>query len=158
MGLSEEDCKRIEEEELRRALRERYERELRVSADVRADTRSQVDVRGVSAHFVQADTSHQVEVRGVTTEIYRDAKRGAGKARGAVAKFVLYLFTAPLLLRSLLMMLAIPATGIVALVYSLKAVEAVAANDGFAWLHVLLALLASVGCISLIRIWLRDGN
>jgi len=80
MGLSEDDRKRIEEEEFRRALREKYDRELRVSADVRADTRSQVDVRGVSAHFVQADTSHQVEVRGVSTEIYRDAKRGAEKA------------------------------------------------------------------------------
>jgi hypothetical protein len=80
MGLSEEDRKRIEEEELRRALREKYERELRISADVRADTRSQVDVRGVSAHFVQADTSHQVEVRGVSTEIYRDAKQGLATA------------------------------------------------------------------------------
>ena len=84
MGLSEEDRKRIEEEEYRRALREKYEHELRGKAEVRADTTHQVDVRGVSAHFVQADTSHEVEVRGVTTEIYRDAKHGVAAGVGAV--------------------------------------------------------------------------
>jgi hypothetical protein len=84
MGLSEEDRKRIEEEEYRRALREKYERELRGKAEVRADTTHQVDVRGMSAHFVQADTSHQVEVRGVTTEIYRDAKHGVATGVSAV--------------------------------------------------------------------------
>ena len=67
MGLSEEDRKRIEEEEFRRSLREKYERELRLSVDVRADTRQQVEVRGVS------------------TEIYRDAKKGASAAGRGVA-------------------------------------------------------------------------
>ena len=67
MGLSEEDRKRIEEEEFRRSLREKYERELRLSVDVRADTRQQVEVRGVS------------------TEIYRDAKHGASAAGRGVA-------------------------------------------------------------------------
>jgi len=107
MGLSEEDRKRIEEEEYRRALREKYERELRGKAEVRADTTHQVDVRGVSAHFVQADTSHEVKVRGVTTEIYRDAKQGvrAGARLGvslvggfasAVAHFVVCVLGAAL--------------------------------------------------------------
>ena len=88
MGLSEEDRKRIEEEEYRRALREKYERELRGKAEVRADTTHQVDVRGMSAHFVQADTSHQVEVRGVSTEIYRDAKHGVATGASAVLTVV----------------------------------------------------------------------
>ena len=77
MGLSEEDRKRIEEEEFRRSLREKYERELRLSVDVRADTRQQVEVRGVS------------------TEIYRDAKRGVAAGLGkmyTVMLFLLYWF------------------------------------------------------------------
>jgi hypothetical protein len=57
MGLSEEDRKRIEEEEFRSALREKFERESRVSGDVRPVT------------------NHQSEIRGLPTEIYRDIKR-----------------------------------------------------------------------------------
>ena len=73
MGLSEEDRKRIEEEEFRRSLREKYERELRLSVDVRADTRQQVEVRGVS------------------TEIYRDAKRGVAAGLGKTYTMMLFL-------------------------------------------------------------------
>jgi hypothetical protein len=106
MGLSEEDRKRIEEEEYRRALREKYEHELRGKAEVRADTTHQVDVRGMSAHFVQADTSHQVEVRGVTTEIYRDAKHGVATGASAVFAVVRALLYWVLFVASLLYFLS----------------------------------------------------
>ena len=56
MPLSEEDRRRIEEEEYRKVARERLERTVRLEADVRTVG------------------DQRLEVRGVSTEIYRDAK------------------------------------------------------------------------------------
>lgn len=62
MTLSDEDMRRIEEEEYRKLARERLERTVRLEADIRTSG------------------DQRLEVRGVSTEIYRDAK---GAARGA---------------------------------------------------------------------------
>jgi hypothetical protein len=62
MALSDEDMRRIEEEEYRKLARERLERTVRIEADIRTSG------------------DQRVEVRGVGTEMYRDAK---GAARGA---------------------------------------------------------------------------
>ena len=62
MTLSDEDMRRIEEDEYRKLVRERLERTVRIEADIRTSG------------------NQRVEVRGVGTEMYRDAK---GAARGA---------------------------------------------------------------------------
>jgi hypothetical protein len=62
MALSDEDMRRIEEEEYRKLARERLERTVRLEADIRTSG------------------DQRLEVRGVSTEIYRDAKGVAGFA------------------------------------------------------------------------------
>ena len=56
MTLSDEDRRRIEEEEYRKLARERLERTVRIEADIRTSG------------------DQRIEVRGVGTEMYRDAK------------------------------------------------------------------------------------
>lgn len=67
MTLSDEDRRRIEEEEYRKLARERLERTVRIEADIRTSG------------------DQRIEVRGVGTEIYSDAKGAAkGAARGVM--------------------------------------------------------------------------
>jgi hypothetical protein len=66
MTLSDEDRRRIDEEEYRKLSRERLERTVRVEADIRTSG------------------DQRVEVRGVGTEMYRDAK-GAAKSAASTA-------------------------------------------------------------------------
>lgn len=66
MALSDEDMRRIEEEEYRKLARERLERTVRIEADIRSSG------------------DQRVEVRGVGTEMYRDAKGAARSARSAL--------------------------------------------------------------------------
>ena len=61
MSLSDEDRRRIDEEEYRKLARERLERTVRIEADIRTSG------------------DQRIEVRGVGTEIYSDAK-GAAKS------------------------------------------------------------------------------
>ena len=65
MTLSDEDMRRIEEEEYRKLARERLERTVRLEADIRTSG------------------DQRVEVRGVGTEMYGDAKRAAKSAARA---------------------------------------------------------------------------
>ena len=56
MNLSDDDRRRIDEEEYRKLARERLERTVRIEAEIRTTG------------------DHRLEVRGVGTEMYRDAK------------------------------------------------------------------------------------
>ena len=59
MTLSDDDMRRIDEEEYRKLARERLERTVRVEADIRTSG------------------DQRLEVRGLGTEIYHDAKGAA---------------------------------------------------------------------------------
>lgn len=74
MALSEEDRRRIEEEEYRELVRQRLAKTVRLEADV----------------HMQSD--QRMEVRGVGTEIYHDAKAGAAKVGNAVVRLAVLLF------------------------------------------------------------------
>jgi hypothetical protein len=69
MTLSDEDRRRIEEEEYRKLARERLERTVRIEADIRSSG------------------DQRVEVRGVGTEMYRDAKGAVSGAARSVKTF-----------------------------------------------------------------------
>ena len=74
MTLSDEDRRRIEEEEYRKLARERLERTMRIEADIRTSG------------------DQRVEVRGVGTEMYRDAKGAVSGAARSVKAFSPYVF------------------------------------------------------------------
>lgn len=91
MTLSDEDRRRIEEEEYRKLARERLERTVRIEADIRTSG------------------DQRVEVRGVGTEMYRDAKGSVRRVAGAVGNAIAWLLVgiaavmAPVLLVSFVM-------------------------------------------------------
>jgi|GEM_PF-5746994 len=78
MTLSDDDMRRIEEEEYRKLARERLERTVRIEADIRTSG------------------DQRVEVRGLGTEMYGDAK-GAAKGAARAAKPAVKRYFAPLM-------------------------------------------------------------
>ena len=72
MSLSDDDRRRIEEEEYRKVVRAEAERAISERAERAAASkvvRLEADIRSTGENYV--------EVRGVSTEVYRDAKRAA---------------------------------------------------------------------------------